>query len=85
MRAGMAGTLALAANGSFTYTAAAGYSGNDSFTYAGNGGTAGTATVTLQVAALLSGAAYQPVAVADSYVSHVAGKFSAPRPGVPLG
>ena len=48
------GTLSLNADGSFTYTAAAGFTGTDSFTYAasdGGGGAAGTGVVTLTVSA----------------------------------
>ena len=45
------GTLSLNANGSFTYTPAAGYAGPDSFSYKATDGSAdsGTATVTLTV------------------------------------
>ena len=59
------GTLALAANGSFTYTPAAGFDGTDSFTYRASDGSAqsGTATVTITVTA----ANDAPVAVADNY------------------
>jgi VCBS repeat-containing protein len=52
------GTLTLNANGSFTYTPAAGYEGSDSFTYQAQDGTTNslTATVTLTV---LNGEALQ--------------------------
>ena len=43
------GTLALAANGGFTYTPTAGYSGPDSFTYKANDGTADSNTVTVSL------------------------------------
>jgi VCBS repeat-containing protein len=45
------GTLLLNADGSFTYTSAANFSGADAFTYAANDGTltSGTATVTITV------------------------------------
>src|SRR5207302_1570691 len=59
------GTLALNANGSFTYTPAANYNGADSFTYTasdGHGGSA-TATVSLTIAAVND----PPVATNDSY------------------
>jgi hypothetical protein len=48
------GTLTLIANGSFTYTPDAGYSGSDSFTYKANDGKANsnTATVTITVVAV---------------------------------
>ncbi len=59
------GVVALQANGSFTYTPSAGYSGADSFAYKANDGQAdsGVATVTLSIAA----AAHQPIGAADSY------------------
>jgi VCBS repeat-containing protein len=44
------GTLALAADGSFTYAPDAGYSGQDSFTYKANDGTSGSGTVTVTIA-----------------------------------
>jgi VCBS repeat-containing protein len=59
------GTLALNANGSFTYTPAANFSGSDSFTYTlsdGNGGSA-TGTVEITVNALNDA----PVAVDDPH------------------
>ncbi|MCU1282125.1 MAG: multicopper oxidase type 3, partial [bacterium] len=76
------GTVTLNRDGSFTYQPNAGYSGTDTFTYFGNGHSVGPATVTLTVAAQLTGAANTPHANADSYVSNIATKFSAPRPGV---
>lgn len=76
------GTVALAADGSFTYTPNSGFSGNDTFTYSGNNGAAGTATVTLTVAAQLTGAANAPAAGDDSYVSNIFNKLTVPRPGV---
>ncbi len=76
------GTLSLGGSGSFTYTPTAGYSGPDSFTYYGNGNAALTATVTLTVAAQLTGAGNTPVANADSYTSAFTSTFSVARPGV---
>ncbi|HEX5076793.1 MAG TPA: LamG-like jellyroll fold domain-containing protein, partial [Gemmatimonadaceae bacterium] len=51
------GSVSLAANGGFTYTPTAGYSGPDSFTYRANDGSANSnlATVSLSVAASLRG------------------------------
>src|SRR5204863_489048 len=48
------GTVALAADGSFTYTPTANYNGTDSFTYKANDGTldANFATVTFTIAAV---------------------------------
>ena len=73
------GTVALAANGTFTYTPTIGYSGADTFTYIGNGGTAGTATVTLSVATLGTSV---PLANPDAYSSNVYGTLTVSRPGV---
>ena len=44
------GTLSLAANGSFTYTPASGFSGTDSFTYRAYDGQAYSATTTVSIA-----------------------------------
>jgi hypothetical protein len=57
------GTLALNANGTFTYTPNPGYFGTDSFTYQSSNGTlnSGTATITLHVDA-------PPLAAGNSYV-----------------
>lgn len=59
------GTLSLAADGSFTYTPAANYSGPDSFTYQASDGFANSnvGTVSLNV----TGANDSPTAVADNY------------------
>ena len=67
------GTLVLNANGSFTYTPTANFSGTDSFTYKANDGAADSnvVTVTITVTAVND----PPVAVNDTY--------STPR-GVPL-
>ncbi len=74
------GTLALSANGSFTYTPAAGYSGPDSFTYHANDGTANsnTATVTITVTA----ANRPPVAANDSYSTPKDTALNVPAKGV---
>lgn len=59
------GSVALAANGSFTYTPTAGFVGTDSFTYVANDGSVDSniATVTITVNAVN----HAPVAVNDSY------------------
>jgi VCBS repeat-containing protein len=60
------GTLTVSADGSFSYTPNANFSGTDSFTYtAGDGALTSTATVTLTVNAVNDG----PVAAADSYAT----------------
>lgn len=75
------GTVTLAPDGSFTYRPNAGFSGTDTFTYVGNPGATptNTATVTLQVGAK---AVHPPVAADDAYLSALASRFDAPRPGV---
>ncbi len=62
------GALALAANGSFVYTAAAGFAGTDSFTYAATDGDllAAPATVTLTVVAPMN---QPPVAANDAFTA----------------
>lgn len=56
------GSLTLAANGSFTYTGAAGYSGPDSFTYRASDGVTQSAPQTVSLTVNDA-----PVAVADGY------------------
>jgi VCBS repeat-containing protein len=74
------GTLALNANGGFTYTPTANYNGLDSFTYKANDGTAdsNTATVTIAVSAVNSG----PGAVNDSYATAEDTPLTIAAPGV---
>jgi VCBS repeat-containing protein len=61
------GSVVLAANGSFTYTPRAGFSGTDSFTYRASDGTANaTAMVTIQVT-VPPPVNVAPVASADTY------------------
>lgn len=56
------GTLTLNANGSFTYTPAAGYVGSDSFTYKANDGTADSNVATVSIAVRYSFTGFfQPV------------------------
>ena len=74
------GTLTLNANGSFTYTPAAGYHGADSFTYKANDGAADSnvATVSLTINAVN----HAPVAVNDSYSLNQDTVLSVAAPGV---
>ena len=74
------GTLALNANGSFTYTPAANYNGLDGFTYKANDGMADSnvATVTITVNAVND----PPVAVADSYATNEDTPLTVLAPGV---
>jgi VCBS repeat-containing protein len=58
----MHGTLSLNANGSFTYTPAAGYAGNDSFTYTISDGIA-----TSMATVMISVTDFAPWASSDSY------------------
>src|SRR5262245_31328407 len=74
------GTLALASNGSFTYTPAANFNGTDSFTYQADDGQVPStpATVTINVTAVNDA----PVAVADAYSVAEDGTLSVAAPGV---
>jgi hypothetical protein len=78
-----AGTLQLAANGSFQYTPAMNFSGSATFTYrARDNGTpplqSAPATVTITVAAVNDA----PIAVPDVYEANVGIALSVPAPGV---
>ncbi len=70
------GSLTLNANGSFTYTPAAGFSGTDTFTYNdsdSNGDTSNTATVTITV---------NPTAVNDVYTASAGSPLNVAASGV---
>ena len=75
------GILALAADGSFTYTPAIGFNGVDSFTYKANDGTldSNIVTVTITVTAYVN---TPPVAVADAYETDQEVELVVPVPGV---
>ena len=68
------GTLTLNADGSFTYTPAAGFVGNDSFSYRATDSSGASAPVTVAIAV----AAGTPVANADSYGATAGGTLSIP-------
>jgi VCBS repeat-containing protein len=74
------GTLALNANGAFTYTPAANYSGPDSFTYTASDGSlaSNVATVAITVTAVNDA----PVAGSDSYTTEEDTLLTVPAPGV---
>ncbi len=74
------GTVTLSANGSFTYTPAANFSGSVSFTYRASDGsvTSNVATVTIGVTPVNDA----PVATADTYSVAVGGTLSLAAPGV---
>ena len=74
------GTLALNANGSFTYTPAANYTGPDSFTYRASDGTltSNLATVTLTVSPVNDA----PMVAADSYSTAEDTALTVNAPGV---
>ena len=76
------GTVTLNANGSFTYSPAAGYSGSDSFTYQATDGslTSNTATVTITVTP--GGGNQAPSAVNDAYSTAQDTPLSISAPGV---
>ncbi|MDO8363666.1 MAG: Ig-like domain-containing protein [Actinomycetota bacterium] len=74
------GTLALNADGSFTYTPAANYHGPDAFTYTADDGTAdsNTATANITVASVNDA----PTAVGDANVTLQNAPLVSPAPGV---
>jgi VCBS repeat-containing protein len=74
------GTLALNADGSFSYTPAANYYGNDSFTYqaSGGGATSNLVTVSLSVASVPD----TPVASPNSYTKNEDAVLTVAAPGL---
>jgi VCBS repeat-containing protein len=74
------GSLALNADGSFSYTPVGNYSGSDSFTYQASDGdlTSGLATVTLTVSAVNDG----PTAADDAYTTAEDTALTVAAPGV---
>ena len=74
------GTLTLNANGSFTYTPTANYTGADSFTYKPNDGTTDGAPVTVSLT--VNPVNDVPVAVADSFITNEDTALVIAAPGV---
>ncbi len=74
------GTLALNANGSFTYNPNLGYFGNDSFTYHANNGVLNSNVVTVNIT--VNEVVPPPVAVADSYSTNEGTALVVPTSGV---
>ena len=74
------GVLALAPDGSFTYTPDADFNGADSFTYLANGGGQDSNTVT--VALTVNAVDDAPVAVAENYATTVDTLLTVVAPGV---
>ncbi len=74
------GVLVLNANGSFTYSPNANYSGPDSFTYKASDGTSGSNTATVNIT--VNPVADAPVAVDDSYSVEQDSALNVAAPGV---
>ena len=77
------GTLALSANGSYTYTPDADWIGVDTFAYRAYDGTAysNTATVTITVTSVDDAVVYVPIAGTNRYATAVEASKAAIRPG----
>ncbi len=76
------GTLTLNANGSFSYTPEAGYSGSDSFTYRADDYADQTEPVTVTITVLPTGTNIPPTAAADAYSTRQDKPLEIPAPGV---
>ncbi len=76
------GALTLNANGSFTYTPKAGYTGSDSFTYRANDGQASSAPATVTISILPTGANLPPLAFSDRYEGTQGTTLTIAAPGV---
>jgi VCBS repeat-containing protein len=74
------GTLTFGADGSFSYSSAAGYSGADSFTYQAHDGTAGSNVATVSIA--VDAVNDRPVAAADSYSTDEDTPLTVGAPGI---
>lgn len=74
------GTLSLSANGGFTYTPDAGYTGGDSFTYHANDGELDSNVVTVSI--IVNAANTAPTATGDSYSTAQNTSLTISGPGV---
>jgi len=74
------GSLTILADGSFTYTPAAEFSGSDSFTYNANDGTSDSSSVTVSIT--ISSVNDIPIAVNDNYLVAEDSPLSVTEPGV---
>jgi VCBS repeat-containing protein len=76
------GTVTLNANGSFSYTPAAGFSGSDSFTYRADDYDDLSAPATVTIEVLPAGTNVPPAAAADAYTTKQDTALEIPAPGV---
>jgi VCBS repeat-containing protein len=76
------GDLTLNANGSFTYTPQAGYTGSDNFSYRANDGQASSTPAQVALTILPTGANLPPVAFNDSYEVAQGATLTVSTPGV---
>jgi len=73
------GSLTLSANGSFSYTPAAGYSGSDTFSYVASDGVLSSGVTSVSLTVMPNAV---PTATPDSYSTAFAVPLSVPAPGV---
>jgi VCBS repeat-containing protein len=75
------GTLSMAANGSFTYTPAAGFAGIDTFTYTANDGQANSAAATVSIT-VAAPYVHGPAATADTFSTNADTTLTVQNAGV---
>ncbi len=76
------GTMGLGADGAFTYTPTASFTGADSFTYQANDGTLNSNTATVNLTVSETSTNHAPVAANDSYSTAVNTTLTVAAPGV---
>jgi VCBS repeat-containing protein len=76
------GTVDLAADGSFTYSPASGYSGADSFTYLATGAAGGVSSATTVTITVAAPPNRPPVASPDEYTTAIGTALDVDAPGV---